>query len=183
MKLLRMSIRRVSFVFRTGLIPNTVFLIISSLVLFGCASAKPKTKLEKDTKVCISMRTDELLNNRVVTADAVEVFANRIQNQLIGILDSRGIKSSLTDAATPEDAKLTVTLDTIESSTEMKEAAPFTFTAAANTQYEVKYSATLLSQDHIILLKMKGREEHRSLDSLTRIIGQEIGKHVAKCYK
>ncbi len=156
------------------------FLIIIFLTLTGCASIDPTRQMGKDTKVYISVSTDDLIYTQVVTEGGIQAVVGRIKKIVVQTLDEHGIKSDL-ETFGQDEAKLTIQLDTIETATATKPGPMFT--VIAFPVIKINYTATLLSKDGVILFKFDGHERDESWDQLMKKVGVYVGKRVAKCYK
>jgi len=154
---------------------------MSVLLLVGCATTDRKTQMRKEGRTCVEIKSDEVLYSSVVSQGAINGVASRIKKHLTKTLDEAGIKSGAMDTYAQGDSKLTIELSTLETETKHK-PGPF-FSTIVYQHVVIRYSATLVSGDGTKLFEFDGHEHDESLDKLTKIVGEYIGKRVAKCYR
>jgi hypothetical protein len=156
-------------------------LVVSIALLVGCKTGPSTQHLSKNTKVCVSVETKDILYAQtVVTESAVQGVAKKMQRHIVDYLTQHGIQSVTPDALTANDAKLVVNIDAIENEAiRDKKAFEPTF---MRYQPIIRYSSHLTANG-VTLLNYDHEQSNESLDKLTRELGERIGERVARWYK
>jgi hypothetical protein len=149
------------------------------VLLVGCASPAPKNKLSKDTTVFIKSEAKDLLfAQAVVDQSTVPGVSRRVEKYVGRTLNDRGIQT--TDLLARGNANLTVNIDNIETvtATSIGMWAPI-----VRQQPKIRYTVTFLSPEGETLLKLEGEADDESLEKVTRRIGEDVGRRIARCFK
>ena len=151
------------------------------LLICGCASVNKNDRLSKSVKVCIHIKTSEVLFSSIVSERSVNGVGIRIKKYLDKKLARDGITSDSSENWSEEDAQVTVDLNTIETVTKNK-PGPF-FSTIVYQHVVIKYSARLVTKDGVKLFEFNGHEHEESIDDLAKTIGVYLAKRIAKCYQ
>jgi hypothetical protein len=158
-----------------------VILTFSLLAFVNCASAGPKVQMAKDIKVCIFEVCDSVLQSEPLRKAAdVQPIVNKIKKHLVRVLDRRGITNASGDKFKEGDAKLVIELDSIEIEKKKDSVAVFGFRIIE--RQKIRCTA-ILSKDGVTLFSLDIKKTDESLDRVTEVIGEYIGKKVTDYYK
>jgi hypothetical protein len=138
-------------------------------------------QISKDTRICVFMDTEDVLYTTVLVGDSgLQGVSRRIEKYLVKNLTDRGVKIEPSGAFGSGDAKLTVTLNTIETvaTTSIGMWAPI-----AKQQPKIRYNATFVAGDGTTLFSIDDAQDDESIDVLTKKIAEKVGARVARCYK
>lgn len=165
-------------------------LIVTLAVLTGCATKNSTGEfsrlLSRETKVSIFFDNREVLN---AAGAELQPVSKRIETYLINNLRERGIDAKPNDAFTSGDAKLIVTLNTIEFATKTSvgwaiigSTAGVGMSPSVSQQPSIRLTATLISPEGKKLFSSNRDANMESWDLLAKKLGNKIGDEVVGFY-
>jgi hypothetical protein len=142
---------------------------------------QPTNSIPKQTPTGIVFNTSDVLYTGGLGEAGVDGFCKRIGTQVVQKFGELGINAVSNAAPNPEQAKITITLSTIESKTGV--GFDFMFGARGAQKLRARYAAQLDSPGGATLATWKHEVEEESVDKLTDHIASDIVKYLKKGFK
>jgi hypothetical protein len=142
---------------------------------------QPANSIPKQTPTGIVFNTSDLLYTGGLGEAGVQGFCKRIGTQVTQKFGELGINAVSNEPPTPDQAKITVTLSTLESKTGVGYEFFGGFHGAQKMR--ARYSAQLDSPTGVTLATWKHEVEEESVDKLTDHMASDIVKYLKKGFK
>ena len=172
---------------------RTLSLLLLFAVITGCETTQQPTtptpaqttaranSIPKQTPTGIAFNTSDLLYTGGLGEAGVEGFCRRIGTQVSQKFRELGINAVSNTPPTPDQAKITVTLSTLEAKTGV--GFDFVFGAHGAQKLRARYSAQLDSPAGATLATWHHEVEEESVDRLTDHMASDIVKYLKKGFK